>query len=182
MKNMKSGFTFTPVLGVALLVGVICVIGATASIFLYLQAESAREIAEVEAQTARRELQRKSEVEKGTRTEVGRLSDIKQLQDLEEEAASLLAADSARAGEIESWLAKAAGLADRLEGHREDLSALRRRADKEEDDTGHTKYSFDDKAMQWRHDVLSDLVEGLEGFVDPDPKNGVIVRVKELQE
>jgi len=42
-----------------------------------------------------------------------------------------------------------------------------------------SRWVFADTETQWRHDVLTELVAGLETFIDPDPKTGTIASVDE---
>jgi formylglycine-generating enzyme required for sulfatase activity/serine/threonine protein kinase len=144
-----------------------------------------------------KERQAEAEAEK---VKVLRLSDVKRLEALQEEAASLWPAIPEQAEGYRVWLARADSLAERLALHREALGELRSRAfpltssqrasiagfaeletaraesapdlDRiralEERVAKARPWAFPSTEEQWQHDVLSELVERLEGFVDSE--------------
>jgi len=85
--------------------------------------------------------------EKTTRS----LADSRILARLVAEEQQLWPARPEKAAGLEKWLAEAAGLAARLDGHRREIEELR---------AGDRAREFNDPSKQQRHDTLSELVSG----------------------
>jgi formylglycine-generating enzyme required for sulfatase activity/tRNA A-37 threonylcarbamoyl transferase component Bud32 len=132
------------------------------------------EEAEAEATRAREQevLQRKqaematSEAER-RRDEVLRLSDVKRLDQLQARADDLWPALPDKVPALVDWLAEARSLAANLEEHRSCLIDLERRT-----------ASGSSPETQWQHDVLEELIKGLDTFASPDPEVGRIADVE----
>ncbi len=125
-----------------------------------------------EAQAARRESDRQ-------RDEVLRLSDIKRLQQLVDEAERLWPAHPDHVGAMEAWRREAHQLSENLTNHEDSLNEIKELAIEQPDETAgnKTEWKFRDLTTQWRHDVLSELVTGLRSFTNP--KSGTIANIDE---
>ncbi len=137
----------------------------------------------IEAQ--RRETQQRAEAERERdtaqrqRDELLRLSDIKRLQDLLGEIDQLWPANPGNIRAMEEWRVKAEKLARNYPTHRASLEQLRQTSIGQGDDPVGRVWLFADTTVQWRHDILTQLVTGLQTFSDPDPKVGTIANIDE---
>ena len=110
--------------------------------------------------------------------EIIRLADLKRLADARAAAESLGGTDPGQIEEMKAWLSEQAlPLQDRLPKHEAALGMLRERA-MQEVVNEHRTWKFPDAQTQWQHDALAQLVEGLQAFVDPDPKIGTLADVQ----
>ena len=106
-----------------------------------------------------------------------RLSDVKRLKDYVEEADALWPCVPEKSAAMESWLKRAAELAQRIDLHRDSLRALERQGTKS--GAGEGAWTFPTPEIEWQHDALKDLVAGLESFSNADPSIGAIASVRE---
>jgi len=110
-------------------------------------------------------------------TQILSLSDVKRLQDLEEEAEQLWPAFPERIPELNAWIGRAEKLINRLPMQEETSNALRataRPTEVESTDSidkqagvDHT-WEFESDEAKWQHDTLAELVERLTSFADPN--------------
>jgi len=96
--------------------------------------------------------------------QVLRLSDVKRLADLDSEAKTGWGLGRARAEEIRAWLGRVETLFDRLPFHHRRLRALQEQA--KEGPNG--EYSLSTTELQWEHDILLQLVDGIEQLRSSD--------------
>ncbi|MHC4942245.1 MAG: formylglycine-generating enzyme family protein [Planctomycetota bacterium] len=129
------------------------------------EAEKQRGIAEEETQRAVRA--EKTALERYD--EVVRLSDIQRLNELIEEEKELWPACLEKVPAMEAWKDMAEELINRLDTHKRTLNTLREQASSMEGEGGSPKtWSFDDAELTWQHDILQNLVAGLENLSDPE--------------
>ncbi len=134
---------------------------------------------ENEAVVARRREREQREEAEQQRDEVLRLSDIKRLQELEEEAADLWPAHPEKIAALEDWLRRANALTENIDLHKTSLADLRQQASHpSEKDKEIGIWKFDTMETQWRHDILFELVTKLQGFSSPNSKSGTIADVE----
>ena len=99
--------------------------------------------------------------------EVVRLSDIKQLANMEEAAGELWPAFPGKSEAMKEWLHEAGLLIERLGTHSEALAALEAEAG-----TGgvgvEAEPVFATTEMEWRHGILQELVAGIESLSDAE--------------
>jgi formylglycine-generating enzyme required for sulfatase activity len=108
-------------------------------------------------------------------TAVLRLADVKRLQQLRAEAASLWPAHPENVSHLEDWLRAAGELLDREDLHRAELARLRSEAlPSSNPETG--RYEFLQTEDQWQHDTLAELVEDLEQL--RDPRGGLVADIE----
>ncbi len=125
----------------------------------YVQARG-REIAELErrraddkaleAQRSEAEAQDQRLRAEAETAKVLRLSDVKRLAELSAQADALWPPHPERIGELDAWLDRARAPLRNLDLHRATLQEMRASAPSAE--------------MQWQHDVLTELIAGLEGL------------------
>jgi serine/threonine protein kinase/formylglycine-generating enzyme required for sulfatase activity len=113
--------------------------------------------------------------------EILRLADIKRLADAELAAKHLLPVPEHRAA-LGDWISTALLLVERLPIHRETLAALRAGAVAQERADGSRTWRLVDAATQWQHDILTELVRGVEQFADSDPEIGLLARITLMHE
>ncbi len=139
-------------------------LGLVVSTTLFLQNRASRRVAEAQ------------------RDQILRLSDANVLEQLEGGVDELRPPHPDRVGAMDAWLEKAEELASHLPAHRTTLDALRAIALKSTNSTAEgvgSTMAFANQEDQFHYDHLSQLVAGLERFVDPDPHVGAIARVRE---
>jgi formylglycine-generating enzyme required for sulfatase activity len=95
-----------------------------------------------------------------------RLSDVKRLQQLAEQAAALWPAHPRNAERMRGWLSSARDLLGREGLHLAELTRLRGLAGVASDGQGH--WTFASAEDQWQHDTLADLTADLERLRDPE--------------
>ncbi len=108
------------------------------------------------------------------RDRVLRLSDMKRLENLEEEAKTLWPAYPEMLPDLRSWLLRAQILGARLTLHERALSLLR-----ESSTGGEGAWEFSDTEHLWQHDILTALVQGLRTLLKGDARVGTIQNVKD---
>ncbi len=168
-------------------------IGTGLAIWKAVDAEAARKSA---VASEGKERKQKEEAQR-QRDEVLRLSDIMRLQQLVVEADKLWPAHPMKIGDMKRWRAKANELVSNLMTHQISLTQLRKQAIKsvpsnnsheggnkrQEKNDGeplsNSGWKFADTTEQWRHDILSDLVDGLLILTNRNPEVGTIASVDE---
>ncbi len=105
--------------------------------------------------------------------EFERMADVKRIQERIAEANSdLWPARPDKVAAMEAWLRESEEMADRLEGHRATLDAMRRGGVRDVDAaTDAETWIFEDPRDQWMHDTLAALVADLERFCRPATPN-----------
>ena len=99
--------------------------------------------------------------------QVLRLSDALRLSRMAAEAEELWPARAAKGPAMEAWLREADELVARLPLHRATLGDLRARGLRSEDPGGSSDHRYETPEVQWQHQALTDLVEGLAAFEAP---------------
>jgi serine/threonine protein kinase/formylglycine-generating enzyme required for sulfatase activity len=123
-----------------------------------LRAKTQEEVQRMEADAARADAEHE-------RDKVLRLSDVQRLDQLQARALDLWPAAPHMIAPMTEWLAEAKALAANLEAHRSFLAELRTRTIS---GSGRSDpWTFSDTETQWLHDLLAELVSGLEAFSDP---------------
>lgn len=100
------------------------------------------------------------------------LSDVKRLQELEDDAAKLWPARPTLIPKMEDWIQRAQELLNRIPYHERELEGLQGRGTMQSDG----KFTFSTLEEEWQYDVLSELVRGLREF---SGQNGTIASVTE---
>jgi formylglycine-generating enzyme required for sulfatase activity/serine/threonine protein kinase len=108
--------------------------------------------------------------------DVIRLSDLKGLHDLEQEAEYLWPTHPRLAKPMESWLGRAEALSANLDLHRRSLQLLRQEASVDSGADGTVEFA--DSQRQWWYETLLGLVLKLTQFVDPDPRTGLLADMR----
>ena len=113
--------------------------------------------------------------------EITRLSDLTLLAELEQLEKRLWPARSSVVGRMNTWLDEARELLARLPIHEQDLAALREQGQEvavetSEEGLEERRWTFADRTLQWRHDNLSKLVEGIQRFAGHEDANGLLVQ------
>jgi formylglycine-generating enzyme required for sulfatase activity len=98
--------------------------------------------------------------------EVLRLSALRRLEDLVEEADRLWPITPALAGRYSTWLSSAKQLLSELPSYERTLVELRSRA--HPGATENAGWTFDSTEDRWWHDQLVKLIDGLRSFADPE--------------
>ena len=105
-------------------------------------------------------------------TDVERLSDIRRIQDLCEEARKLYPAHPSRVNAMADWIVRGRDVISRLPLHERALAALGEA--EAEASLGHRRIED-----VWKRDLLAQLVRELGSFADPDPRKGTFAEVEE---
>ena len=106
------------------------------------------------------------------------MADTKRLETIKEDAETFLPLTEDKRAALETWLDQARRLLSRLPVHRSKLRALQSQAQRVEPEEGSSsRWRFEDSELQWRHDVIAELVEDLESF--SDRQTGLFARVEE---
>ncbi|MBU0755545.1 MAG: SUMF1/EgtB/PvdO family nonheme iron enzyme, partial [Planctomycetes bacterium] len=114
-----------------------------------------------------------------------RLSDVKFLSELNQEADKLWPAHPENIDKLKDWLRRACELLQRLEEHRHTLASLRAlgvpgdndNRQPGEEKAGPDSLIFEDMETRWWHDTLAELVTGLTDLADE--KNGLVKKVED---
>ncbi len=163
-----------PVLAASAFIALL-IAGIAVSLFLYGRAADHAKEAQVQS-LAKEEALRLATENEARATEQARLaheraeqvlslSDQKRLADHRAEAAELWPADPAHTAALATWLTNAQQLLANLDRHRKTLIALRSQGTPQAEGSGTGgggAWKFSDPSLQWWHDMLSDLVHGLE--------------------
>lgn len=108
-------------------------------------------------------------------SQVLQLSDVKILSDLNRESELLWPAVPEQTAGMEAWLARARELKETIPSHKTFLGLLRDRGSLSEDGQ---RWTFDSNEEQWQHEVLSQLIAGLEKFADAAPFVGTLASME----
>lgn len=105
-------------------------------------------------------------------------SDSQQLDDLNNKAKETLwPANEHNVPQMEEWLERARKLLLHLEKHKSSLQELRKYADKQ-DTLPASSWTFSDIRTQWKHDLLTKLVQGLEELTSSEDRIGTIKEIE----
>jgi len=132
------------------------------------------------ARAAEQKAEGQARVIKENYDRIMRLSDVKILSNLIEEAGRLWPAVPSRIVDFEDWVERAEDVLGRLDEHRSTLAALRKKAFPADGAAGERNRNgpvFEDTETLWWHDALSDLVSGLVALGDKE--DGLLKKVKD---
>ncbi|MCB9833247.1 MAG: SUMF1/EgtB/PvdO family nonheme iron enzyme [Planctomycetes bacterium] len=168
-----------PAIAAALAVVFVTLLAATILFYVWgRDARDSRDLAREEARqrglalererTARVAESRERAAKERALEDYDRLADVKRLEQAIAAAERLHPPAPELVPRLETWFDRFAGLAERLPGHRELLERIRRQALPATPDEADRVWRFEDQALQFRHDVLAELVTDLDHFVgDP---------------